>query len=300
MECLSPITIRRPGSDKRNDYITVPCGKCAACLSRKRQQWSFRLEQELKSARTAHFITLTYDEQHLPYNENNIPSVSKDDVQKFIKRLRKCVPDARIRYYLVSEYGSDYHRPHYHFLLFDFPEYVDVYGAVMLAWDKGMIHIGSVTPQSINYCAKYCITKPWYPENATPTFAVMSRRPGIGAGYLTDAMKEWHAGDSGDRYYAVKPDGIKVALPRYYQEKLFSPESREHHREELEVQKDRKLYGVDLPPITEVKMNMTPEEAEQSMESFMQSIHRTWKRIEDIKRDYERKVKKNTEKNRRL
>lgn len=46
----------------------VPCGKCIPCLRKRRADWSFRLENEFLNSDSALFITLTYDNIHLPFN----------------------------------------------------------------------------------------------------------------------------------------------------------------------------------------------------------------------------------------
>ena len=108
--CYSPMSIPRPNGRGSTDRITVPCNKCVACTSRLRQAWAFRLAQEAKTAETAFFITLTYAPEHLPVNEDGLPFVSKRDCQLFLKRLRRSLPNRKIRYYLVSEYGTERRR----------------------------------------------------------------------------------------------------------------------------------------------------------------------------------------------
>ena len=64
------------------------------------------------------FVTLTYDDDHLPeYN-----SLNYKHFQDFMKRLRKS--HNRVRFYMCGEYGEDFSRPHYHALLFNcfFPD----------------------------------------------------------------------------------------------------------------------------------------------------------------------------------
>jgi len=63
-------------------------------------------------------------------------------------------------------------------------------------------------------------SKAWYmSKDRQPPFTTMSRRPGIGAGYLTEAMIAWHR--SGRKNHALL-HGVKRHLPRYYKEKIFS------------------------------------------------------------------------------
>ena len=60
------------------------------------------------------FLTLTFDDQHLPVDY----SVSTRDMQLFIKKLRKQVQPKQVRFYLGAEYGDLNLRPHYHIILF--------------------------------------------------------------------------------------------------------------------------------------------------------------------------------------
>lgn len=127
------------------------CGKCFLCQIRKRKDMSVRLAKEASMYDKCCFITLTYDEKHVPVTDG-FPIDDEDkffdrgfdksanvrrtllpiDVQLFIKRLRRhleYVPKKsklrsgrdhveRIRYFAVGEYGSRTNRPHYHLLIF--------------------------------------------------------------------------------------------------------------------------------------------------------------------------------------
>ena len=225
MQCISPLHIKRPGGHSNADLVTVPCGKCYACLSRKRSEWAFRLQKEQRYSTSSYFFTLTYDDEHIPVNENGFPSVSKDDVQRFMKRLRKLYSPIKIRYFITSEYGPSTLRPHYHGLLFNAPvASVDrVYRDLEKSWGLGYVHSGSVTPASINYCAKYCISKHSSPAGSTPCFSLMSRRPGLGSAFLEvqgsvfqSQLKDW----------TILPGGYRQRLPRFFREKLFDPQER--------------------------------------------------------------------------
>lgn len=82
---------------------------------------------ELMYHEQACFITLTYDDFHIPRRFYGDPrsgsalpcyTLCLRDVQLFFKRLRKAFPAAVIRYFGCGEYGSRTFRPHYHFVLF--------------------------------------------------------------------------------------------------------------------------------------------------------------------------------------
>lgn len=208
--------------DNDGEVLTVPCGKCIACLVNKRNDWSFRLMQEYKGSSAAAFITLTYHPKYMPKD-----GVSKRHVQKFLKRLRKRVNE-KLRYYAVAEYGTVRGRPHYHILLFN----CDNESVVRKSWTKkgeslGLVHIGKVTEASIRYCTKYVIQRQQAPIHLSKPFALMSRSYGIGARYLTDAMIAWHRGGTirqmspeRARVYTMV-HGIKGRLPRYYKDKIW-------------------------------------------------------------------------------
>ena len=60
------------------------------------------------------FVTLTYDEAHLPAGL----SLDHRHFQLFMKRFREHALPAKIRFYMCGEYGDINGRPHYHALVF--------------------------------------------------------------------------------------------------------------------------------------------------------------------------------------
>lgn len=207
MECLKPKYIAK------ND-IVVPCGSCVFCAATRRADWALRLHYEAKKHYGSKFITLTYADPHLTWNSGS-PQLVKRDLQLWFKRVRKA--GYKFRYFAVGEYGSTTYRPHYHIIVFgDVPEKV-----LSKAWHYGHTHCGTVTQASIMYCLGYLVNgKGWrFRHKRVAPFTVMSRRPGLGANYLTKAMIEWHR--SGRKNYSIL-DGEKRHLPRYYKCKIFS------------------------------------------------------------------------------
>lgn len=73
-----------------------------------------RLLLEMRRYEYSYFVTLTYSNLTLPRNENGVPTLSKSDLQKFFKRLRKRIS---FKYFAVGEYGEDKGRPHYHAII---------------------------------------------------------------------------------------------------------------------------------------------------------------------------------------
>jgi hypothetical protein len=134
--------------------------------------------------------------------------------------LRKGVPDHKLRYFLVSEYGSHTERAHYHMILFNYPIKKGYNEKISSHWQAGFVHIGSVTGASISYCAKYCLSIGKEPSNQNKVFMLCSRRPGIGFNYMSNnSLLRYHRHDCND---VTVVDGVKTVIPRYYRDKIYN------------------------------------------------------------------------------
>lgn len=202
------------------------------------RDWSTRIHHEASLHTRNCFVTLTFNDQHLPDNY----SVSVRDLQLFFKRLRKKLGH-QIRYFACGEYGEQSYRPHYHLILFGYEPndlqpwrrtpagyIVSRSAEVESVWQCGHVEIGQVTLQSANYVARY-VTKKITGELAddhytrmhpltgeyhqvTPEFICMSSKPGIG--------RDWYSQFSGDCFPSdfVVIEGRKYPIPRYYKKQL--------------------------------------------------------------------------------
>nr|UQB76407.1 replication associated protein [Flumine microvirus 17] len=139
----------------------------------KSRQWAMRCMDEASLYSENCFVTLTYDEKHLPSNR----SLSKREFQLFLKRLRKFLGRDRLdseplRYFGCGEYGPENGRPHYHILLFNvsFPDRVylkttasgeKIFRSPSLekVWKFGFSSVGDVTFKSAAYVARYNLKK---------------------------------------------------------------------------------------------------------------------------------------------
>lgn len=179
MECITPFTFL----DKNRIVCSAPCGRCPACYKRRISAWSFRLLQEDKRSTSAMFLTLTYNNEHLPRTKRNFATLDKTHLQKFFKRLRKR-NENKLKYYACGEYGSTNHRPHYHIVLFNAKT-----DTIQPAWTNpenglhiGSIHYGAVNGASVGYTLKYMSKQGKIPmhknDDRQPEFSLMSK--GIG------------------------------------------------------------------------------------------------------------------------
>lgn len=214
------------------------------------------MRQEAKVSSSSYFVTLTYDTLTVPISENGFMTLDKRDFQLFMKRLRKLSKN-KLRYYVAGEYGTERQRPHYHMILFNLEdlEYLND------AWQKGEIHVGRVAGPSIAYTVKYIDKEskiPMHPrDDRLKEFSLMSK--GLGACYMTDAVKRYHKSRLNINY-VMDTDGNRIAMPRYYREKIFTEDERRQLRRHVtleiaanEAEKDRKLiqkhgtsYDLDL------------------------------------------------------
>lgn len=97
------------------EEMSVPCGRCIGCRLEYSRKWAIRCCNEASLYNDNCFVTLTYDDKHLPSNK----SLLKRDLQLFLKRLRKKFGEG-IRFFACGEYGDETLRPHYHMILFNF------------------------------------------------------------------------------------------------------------------------------------------------------------------------------------
>lgn len=238
MACISPIHIENKAPTSQADrFVPVPCGKCPQCIKRRAAQWIFRLKQQDKISSSAHFVTLTYSSDHVPITKNGYMTLQKTDVQKFFKRLRKSNGRrSSIKYYAAGEYGSTYKRPHYHIILFNALE-----EDVRNAWEFGEIDVGTCTPNSIAYTTAYIHKGKVVPEHGRDDrekeFSLMSK--GLGLNYITHETEKYHWADP-SRMYVVESGNTKVAMPRYYRNRLYIEEDVKNNVRDIKYKIDEK------------------------------------------------------------
>lgn len=218
-QCMYPYTVERQIYHKQEDrFIKVPCGKCPSCLKRRLASWSFRLEVEALLWQVQHFVTLTYNTEHVPLSTNGFMTLDKDALTLFFKRLRKRA--GKLRYYAVGEYGTKGKRPHYHAIIYGNSS-LEV-NDIIQAWPFGQVYFGKVEAGSIRYCVQYYDKGDWYKQHErddrVPEFSRMSQ--GIGLNFMTPKMVQWFL-DNPERGFIYDREGRKIAVPRYFKKRLY-------------------------------------------------------------------------------
>ena len=215
--------------------LNLPCGQCIGCRLERSRQWAIRCMHEAQMHEENSFITLTYDDDHIPSDR----SLHYRDFQLFIKRLRKRYLGRRIRFYMAGEYGENFGRPHWHACIFGLgfddkklwkrsPSGLNLYRSenLELLWPFGYSSIGDVTFESAAYVARYIMKKvtgknadKHYTEidpdtgvitDRRPEFNKMSLKPGIGYEWYKKYTSDVYPND----YVVIR--GKKVKPPKYY------------------------------------------------------------------------------------
>lgn len=248
MACFTPLkAYYAPGGgvvfDSKVGYgdrpLELACGQCIGCRAERARQWAIRCvhESQLHSANC--FITLTYDNEHLPEDGG----LDVRHWQLFAKRLRKAI--GPFRFFHCGEYGDATRRPHYHACIFgaDFSSdrillrengFNSLYVSPLLTrtWGLGHCSVGALTYESAAYVARYVMKKATGPKAESeylrvdadtgecwavkPPYITMSRRPGIASAWFDKFVDDVYPEDT------VVYDGRRFRPPRFYDGKLSS------------------------------------------------------------------------------
>lgn len=231
--------------NKKMEVLVIPCQQCTGCRLENARQKSIRVVHEAaylweEYGQPSSFITLTYDDYHLP----RAGSLVKHHFQDFMKRLRSRIDyhtnkEIKIKHFSCGEYGEQTGRPHYHSIIlgWNFPDRMPagcregepVFTSALLeeCWEYGMSEIGTVTWDSASYVAGYVIKKQtgkaidagYYTRHCAltdqiidiePDFGLMSN--GIGLGYLGKYYDQMYPSDE----CTIPGRGTYGTPPKYY------------------------------------------------------------------------------------
>lgn len=237
MKCQFPYMVQNP-SPTGSVLIPVPCGKCYDCKMRYAQQWCFRIMHEERISKLSYFITLTYNTNFVPLTRKGFMTLDDGEhLRNFVKRVRNYyryrkknpitkrmkyyydkVP--RIKYYAVGEYGSQNKRPHYHMVIFNACE-----ESILKAWSYGDIHFGQVNGASVMYSLKYIMKDGQIPMFNGDDRIKEYRRTSInmGSSFLTPEIISYYRKRE-MQPFIVLSGGFKIAIPRYFREKIWRKE----------------------------------------------------------------------------
>lgn len=275
-----------------HEVLTLPCGKCIGCQLQRAGEWAMRCMHEYRSYTDGCFLTLTYDDSHLPPNR----SLRVKDFQDFMKRLRihrirEEKANDPIKYFMCGEYGPAKGRPHYHAVIFGWSpkDLVEVpnnpgaadqlYDSAILAglWRNGRVRIGALSARSCAYVARYCMKKLYgsagekeYEETGRiPPYNGMSK--GIGREYFFRFKGDFYPAD----FIVDEETFTRKAVPRFYDKLLEALDKGEYeivkrNREER-ASKSRHAHAKD----------QTPERLEVREECLRLKLRRAVRRVDE-------------------
>ena len=194
--------------------LPLPCGTCLACRLNHAKEWAVRCVLEAMYYEENYFVTLTYDDDHIPSDL----MLHRGDFVDFMKRLRYHAK-GKVRYFACGEYGTKNKRPHFHVILFGLklddlkPIGNGLYESKTMAkiWPYGYHYIGEVSYSSCNYVARYATKKVF--NDQADEFIAMSSHPGLGYQWLKDHIDTTFEYDS---IYGNFGNSKAVKLPRYF------------------------------------------------------------------------------------
>lgn len=204
----------------------LACGICIGCMESKQQELTIRMKHEARNYVNKYFLTLTYDDEHLPHG------LQKNDPRKFLKKVRiaqqRTGNQTLIKYMLCGEYGDRTKREHYHaavlgLAISDSKKWDtdnDRSPTIEKQWGNGIVTISELTDVRIQYVAGYVLKKAGYKkqlycdedgEELQKPYRDFSK--GLGA--------EWIDRYATDVQHGYLQDGKnKFTIPRYYRDRI--------------------------------------------------------------------------------
>jgi len=290
-------------------WTKIPCGECWCCRLNYASQWADRCIDEASQYKNNYFVTLTYDNEHLPTAQGinkstgevgEVGTLKKEDLQKFMKDLRSYYKyhykHEGIRFYACGEYGDKYARPHYHLIIFNLPiedlkkdhnsrrgQLIYRSEIIEKIWGKGLSGIGEVTWESASYTARYVMKKlkglkaKEYEElGITPEFVNMSLKPGIGGNWYKEHKEHIYQTDYITR---LRKDKIIQKKPSKYYDKLYDIEEPEQMKK-IKSKRKQNNAKKEMFKLDETDMNLE--------QYYIQLQNITNKKVQRLHRGYEK------------
>lgn len=248
-------------NDARVLMVPVGCGKCMECRKQRAREWQVRLSEELRHDNEVQFVTLTFNDEGLEeleelalqvkvrtgvrkeivmkngktrkyynydikkagdlYGYDLDNEIAKRGTRRFLENWRKRFGKS-CKHWLVTELGQkNTERIHMHGFM-----WTNEVEAIKELWKYGNVYIGDwVNEATVNYTVKYLSKQD---ELHKEYKGIILTSAGIGKGYLDrfDSKNNKFKGDKTNEAYVTRT-GVKLALPIYYRNNLYSDEERE-------------------------------------------------------------------------
>lgn len=203
-------------------------------------------------------IGLSYDDKFLPRSEDGRGILVPKQLQDWLKRFRAAYSPNKIRFYACGEYGDESWRPHFHCVVFNYPNCL--YGEsryqkyrvkdccvhcdfIRDTWGKGLVHLMELNDHTAQYCAQYVtkkLTDVGHPalKGLPPEFARMSQGIGkLAMWEVASTLLEFNLVDTQDDVPSSLRHGTRLLpLGRYLRKELRKMVGRDEKAPEASLQ----------------------------------------------------------------
>lgn len=302
---------KRIGANTVEFQMGAPCRKCLSCRLDKSREWSIRGSHELKMHNNVGaFLTLTYNNESLAHHCMTLRSDSRSDcytpggsesescfvptlVREHIVRFNKTLRQhlfrkfgKKVKILYCGEYGSRFRRPHWHLIVFGEDFSFDrkvlkrtsnndlLFTSDLLdeIWPYGFHFIGTVTPNSIGYVARYTLDKLDSSPNSHVYDDIASEiwQPGLGFGKSWIA-KYWQDVYPGDRVVWTWGNKVMQTSPPAYYDRWM----KEHQPEVFnEVLRKRKIFVSEKEALTLQELDAKDLILQDRTRSLIREMHK--------------------------
>lgn len=283
------------GQDANLEFISrFNCGQCISCRLARSREWATRCCNEALMHDQNCFLTLTYDDDHLPPDG----SIRIKEMQSFMKRLKKKFSSYNIRRFYSGEYGDITYRPHYHCILFGIDFSHDrkllfvkddyrYYNSESLdsVWQKGHAVIGEFSFDTAAYVARYTMKKVNGPRAHAhyrrvdkngdeyfleKEFAKASNKPAIGKTWFDKyAVSDVLAYD---RIVVDSNAGRGYSKPPRYYDKLSERRDAEFYKMTKEKRMQEAQLASDNPDLAFRRLQDRAECVKSRLKAFVRDV----------------------------
>jgi len=245
-------------TDERTKYVPVGCGKCMECMKQKSREWQVRLHEELRLQQSVQFVTLSFSDESLNdidkeidkeitgYNRDN--KIATIAVRRYLERWRKKYKTS-VKHWLVTELGqTNTERMHIHGLI-----WTNKIQEITNIWQYGNVWIGDyVNEKTVNYIIKYVHKIDQKHKYYIP---IILCSKGIGKNYLNriDSKQNAYNEKKTNELYTTR-NGIRLAMPKYYRNKIYT----EEEKEKLWL----KLLDKNIRYVNKIKIDVSEDETD--------------------------------------
>jgi len=263
--------------DIRTAYVAIGCQKCMECRKQKQREWQVRLQEEIRADKRGKFVTMTFSDESLNKIQRKVEKKRKKawkELEVMIGKKKKYTPltgyelDNEIATYAVRKFLERWRSKHKtsvkHWLVTELgqtnTERLHIHGIIWTdksqdevtkRWKYGNVNkmeqnwsINYCTERTVNYIVKYISKPDQLHKEYNPKILTSA---GIGKKYIErpDSKLNKFNGEKTDEMYRTR-QGLKLPLPIYYRNKIYTEEQKEQLWIQLLDKEKRYINGIEV------------------------------------------------------